>query len=321
MSRSITVRRLCTVRNMIAPVGLRRLQYFVAVAEECHFGRAAARLHMSTPPLSQRIRELEAELGLQLFERTSRRVELTTAGGRLLSEARMVLAAADRFGQVAAQLAAATEDLGLGFCHGSEGGAMQALRRFHEQQPDIVVRPGATTSLNIYEGLRMGRLSVGIVRGAVPDADRLMSIPIARVPVDHVALPPSHRLAALESVSVHDLDGEPVLVVDRNDAPHAHDDIAAYCATHNVHPRWINHGATQIERVLDMVAVGSGIGWMNTWQVERYSVSRSDIAIRPLTPIELHDEFRVAWRVGDTNPATAVCVRVILETCGSQITS
>ena len=70
---------------------VRHLRYFVAVAEERHFGRAAARLHVTTPPLSQRIRELEEDLGVRLFERTSRRVELTPAGERLLVEARDVL--------------------------------------------------------------------------------------------------------------------------------------------------------------------------------------------------------------------------------------
>ena len=75
-------------RSGMANVDLRRLRYFVAVAEERHFGRAAARLHMSAPPLSQRIRELEGELGLALFERTSRTVRLTPAGERLLGDAR-----------------------------------------------------------------------------------------------------------------------------------------------------------------------------------------------------------------------------------------
>ena len=91
-------------RSGMANVDLRRLRYFVAVAEERHFGRAAARLHMSAPPLSQRIRELEAELGLALFERSSRSVKLTPAGERLLGDARAVLIAVDRFEQSAEQL-------------------------------------------------------------------------------------------------------------------------------------------------------------------------------------------------------------------------
>jgi DNA-binding transcriptional LysR family regulator len=189
------------------------------------------------------------------------------------------------------------------------------MRLFHEQQPEITLRPGAMTSLMIYEGLRTGRMSVGIVRGAVPDTDRLASVPLARVPVDHVAIPSGHRLAVLDSVAVGDLENESVLVVDRNEAPQAHDDITAYCAAHGVRPRWVLHGATQVERMLDMVAIGSGIGWLNGWQAD--AAVRSDVAVRPLTPVELHDEFRVAWRVGDTSPATSACVRVILETCGA----
>ncbi len=297
-------------------VDLRRLRYFVAVAEECHFGRAAARLHMSTPPLSQRIRELESELGLQLFERTSRRVELTPVGERLLGEARLVLGAAEGFDRLASELASVPSDIGLGFCHGSEGGAMTALRRMIDQQPEVAVRPAAMTSLNIFEALRNGRISVGIVRGPVTDPDVIASVPLAEVPVDHVVVPPDHRLAQYDRVDVSDLDGEPVLIVEREDAPRAHDEIAHYFAGLGIRPRWVTHGATQIERVYDMVSVGAGIGWLNTWQAERDS-GRTDVAIRPLVPVGMHDVFRIAWRAGDTSPATAMCVRVLLETCGA----
>ena len=79
---------------------------------------------------------------------------------------------------------------------------------------------------------------------------------------------------------------------------------------------WVDHAATQVERVLDMVAVGSGIGWLNAWQVEREAI-RTDVVVQPLRPVALYDEFRVAWRVGDTATSTATFVRLVLETCGS----
>jgi DNA-binding transcriptional LysR family regulator len=300
----------------MANVDLRRLRYFVAVAEERHFGRAAARLHMSAPPLSQRIRELETELGLTLFERSSRSVKLTPAGERLLGDARAVLAAVDRFEQTAEQLTLVATDLGLGYCHGSEGGVMRALRRFREERPDVLVHPASMTSLNMVESLASGRLSVGILRGPIDDVDRVASVPLARVPLDHVAVPLGHRLADAPVVRANDLEHEPLLVVDRADAPQTHDVITGYLNRLGVRPVVVTHGATQIERVFDMVAIGSGIGWLNTWQAER-EAGRTVVAIRPLQPVGMWDVFRVAWRAGDTRPATAACVRVVLETCGS----
>lgn len=300
----------------MANVDLRRLRYFVAVAEERHFGRAAERLHMSTPPLSQRIRELEAQLGLTLFERTSRSVELTEAGERLLGEARAVLNAFDRFEQTADQLTSRDSNLVFGFCHGSEGGAMRALRRFRDERPDVLVHPSSMTSLGIAESIASGRMAVGILRGPIDDVDRVATVPLARVPVDHVAVPLGHRLAAAETVEASELEAEPLLVVDRSDAPHAHDVITGYLTRLGVRPAWVTHGATQIERVFDMVAIGTGIGWLNTWQAER-EAGRTDVAIRPLHPVGMWDEFRVAWRAGDTRLATAAFVRVVLETCAT----
>jgi DNA-binding transcriptional LysR family regulator len=302
--------------RVVPRTDVRHLRYFVAVAEECHFGRAAARLHVTTPPLSQRIRELEEDLGLSLFERTSRKVTLTAAGERLLVEARDVLRAMERFDAVSEQLASSVSlPLRVGYCHGSEGGVMRAIRALLDEQPDLAVRPDALTSLNILDGLRSGGLAVGIVRAPVGDPERIASVPLARVPVDHVAVPSSHRLAAQPHVDVRDLDGEPVFVVDRGDAPTAHDEIEAYCTALGSRPSWVNHAATQVERVLDLVAVGSGIGWLNAWQADREPV-RTGVSVKPLRPIALYDEFRVAWRVGDTAPSTSMFVRIVLETCG-----
>jgi DNA-binding transcriptional LysR family regulator len=295
-------------------VDLRRLRYFVAVAEELHFGRAAARLHMSAPPLSQRIQELERELGLPLFERTSRRVALTPAGERLLIEARDVLRAVDRFDDAAAELASVPTPWTVGYCHGSEDGMMRTIRAFRSEHPDAVVRPDGLTSLLILDGLRGGRMAVGIVRGPVADPGRVASVPLVRVPVDHLALPPDHRLARQTVVQAGDLDDEPVLLVERSGAPTAHDEIESYCAAMGARPRWVTHAPVQVERELDLVAVGTGIAWLNSWQAER-ARRRDDVVIRRLRPVEVYDEFRVAWRAGDPSAMTAAFVRVALETC------
>jgi DNA-binding transcriptional LysR family regulator len=295
-------------------VDLRRLRYFVAVAEELHFGRAAARLHISAPPLSQRIRELERELGLPLFVRTSRRVALTRAGERLLIDARDVLRAVDRFDTAAAELASVPTTWTVGYCHGSEDGMMRTIRAFRAEHPDAVVRPDGLTSLLILDGLRTGRLAAGILRGPVAEPGRVASVPLARVPVDHVAVPPDHRLAGHAVVHAHELDAEPVLVVERSDAPTAHDEIESYCTAMGARPRWVTHAAIQVERVLDLVALGTGIGWLNSWQATR-AASRDDVVVRRLRPVKLYDELRIAWRTGDPSAMTAAFVRVALETC------
>jgi DNA-binding transcriptional LysR family regulator len=302
---------------MARGVDLRRLRYFVAVAEELHFGRAAARLHISAPPLSQRIRELEDEIGLPLFERTSRNVALTAAGEQLLGRARDVLGAMDRFDTAAAELASVPATPNVGYCHGSEDGMMRTIRAFRAEHPDAIVRPDGLTSLLILDGLRAGRVAVGIVRGPVADPGRLASVPLARVPVDHVAVPPDHRLARSRAeVRAQDLDDEAVLVVERSDAPTAHDEIVSYCTALGARPRWVTHAAVQVERVLDLVALGTGIGWLNSWQAGRAG-GRQDVVVRPLRPVGLYDDFRVAWRAGDQSPVTAAFVRAALETCGA----
>ena len=298
---------------------LRRLTYFVTVAEEQHFGRAAARLHMTTPPLSQRIRELETELGVQLFERTTRQVHLTPAGSRLLHEARSALRAVDRFTSLAETMRRAAEStdqpLIFAYCHGSEHAALTAARKFHDTHPHIAVRPSAFTSLRIFKDLRDGRLTVGLVHPPVPYPDVLASQTLASVPFDHVAVPQNHPLAQLSVIDASDLDGEPVLLVEREDAPTYHDATLAYCAALHVRPAWVMHPASQVERMLDMVAVGSGIGWLNRWQAA--NVSRDGVVIVPLRPVERFDEFHLVWRIDDHSKSVAEFVEIAMEACKS----
>jgi DNA-binding transcriptional LysR family regulator len=294
-------------------VDLRRLRYFVAVAEELHFGKAAARLHISAPPLSQRIKELERELGVELFERTSRKVMLTSAGESLLPEARRVLAAAARFQAAADEIVARIPTLTVGYSHGSEPEVMTAINRFHAEHPEITVRSDGLTSARIYEGLAAGRLDIGVARGPVP-ADR--SLPHTELPdvaVDHIAIPIGHPLADAAVVAPADLDGEPLLIVDRDDSLGVHDESVAFFADRGVSPRFVDHAATQIERALDMVAVGTGFGWLNRGQAERHR-DRPDVAIRPLSEPVRRDHFVVAWSAETRHPTVAPLVRAVVDT-------
>jgi DNA-binding transcriptional LysR family regulator len=176
----------------------------------------------------------------------------------------------------------------------------------------VPIRPTALTSLRIFTDVRAGRLTVGIVHGPVPDPERLASRPLARVPFDHVSVPAGHRLAACAVVELTDLDGEPVLLVDRAEAPSAHDATVAFTDAHGVRPAWVLHPASQVERVLDMVAVGTGIGWLNAWQAGQ--VTHEGVVVRPLRPATRVDELHLVWRVDDALVVTRTFLDIAQET-------
>ncbi|MFM2070424.1 MAG: hypothetical protein RLZZ623_687, partial [Actinomycetota bacterium] len=280
---------------MLDQVNLRRVQYFVAVAEELHFGRAAARLHMSTPPLSQRIRELERELGITLFQRSSRRVELTDHGRALLAPAQALLMAATAFDRAAAAIRNSGASIRLAFSHGSEGPVMSALRSFHDAHQHVAVRADGLTSGQIFEGLHQGRLDIGIARLPAPSDSGLAVAPLASVALDLLAVPHDHPLAARRSVRLEQLDGETLLLVDENDSPVVHRSTVAFFEARGITPRWVTHSATQTERALDQVAAGIGCAWLNRWQAGA-ARKRRDVRVLRLTEALRIDEFVIAHR-------------------------
>jgi DNA-binding transcriptional LysR family regulator len=104
-----------------------------------------------------------------------------------------------------------------------------------------------------------------------------------------------------------------VLLVEREDAPTYHDATLAYCNALDVRPAWVMHPASQVERMLDMVAVGSGIGWLNAWQAA--IVSHDGVVIRPLEPVERFDEFHLVWRIDDDSKSVQQFVEIAMEAC------
>ena len=192
---------------------LRHLRYFVAVAEERHFGRAAERLHMAQPPLSQQIRQLEAELGLTLLSRTTRRVDLTPAGAAYLERAREILGAVDAAAHEAASIASGRRGRLLIGCVGSATySLLPALaRNLRTELPEVEFGfRGEMLSPDQAAALEDGTLDLGLLR-PLPDSPGL-SITHVRQESLLVAMPKDHRFAGRRRVRIPDLDGEGLVI-------------------------------------------------------------------------------------------------------------
>ncbi len=237
---------------------LRHLRYFVAVAEELHFRRAAERLHISQPPLSAQIRALEAELGAPLFERDRRRVELTAAGRMLLGEARTVLAAADR-AVVAVRRVARGEagELSVGFVGSAMYGRLpEALREFRAARPEVELRLRELPTGAQLEALAAGTIDVGVCRPAREQAGLRLER-VDREPV-LVALPEGHPLARREALALPDLAGETVVLLASREAPGLHASLTAALATLDRTDHAVQE-VTEIRTVLGLVSAGIGV--------------------------------------------------------------
>jgi DNA-binding transcriptional LysR family regulator len=192
---------------------LRHLRYFVAVAEERHFGRAAERLHMAQPPLSQQIRQLERELGLELLTRTTRRVDLTAAGAAYLARAREILRAVDDAGAEAARIAAGRVGrLRVGCVGSATYSLLPALARaLRAELPDVEFSfQGEMLSPDQATALYDDHLDLGLMR-PMPETAGLTITHVRRERL-LVAVPREHRLAGRRRLRVTDLDGEGLVV-------------------------------------------------------------------------------------------------------------
>jgi DNA-binding transcriptional LysR family regulator len=186
---------------------MRKLRYFVAVADRLHFGHAAAALYISQPALSRQIRQFEEELGVELLERSSRQVWLTPAGKRLAEDGARLLADADATVTRARRAAAGGLTLTVGFMLGMD--IAPVLAQFGRTHPNVDVQLQRLRWWNHAAALRDGRVDAGFVRLPLPP-DALEIHELYTEPVC-VALPADHRLAGSRPVDIADLAGEPVL--------------------------------------------------------------------------------------------------------------
>jgi DNA-binding transcriptional LysR family regulator len=264
---------------------LRKLRYFVAVAERLHFGQAATALHITQPALSRQIQQLEHDLGVELFARTSREVALTPAGERLLRDGRRLLAAA-RETRNRARDATAGPALTVGFMLGVD--VEPTLRIFRERHPEVGVRLERLRWWNQVEALLDGRVDVGFVRFPVPQQG-LGLLPLYTEPLT-VALAADHPLATRPSVSIADLSGEPVLRY--ADAP------PAWNAFWSMDPRpdgsQPRHGPLvhDMEEIVQYVRAGNGVAFLPA--AISAAFPRPELAYVPLTDVPA-GQVALAW--------------------------
>ena len=238
---------------------LRHLRYFRAVGEELHFGRAAERLHIAQPPLSQQIRQLEHELGVTLLARTTRSVELTPAGRTYLQRTVAILDAVDAAGDEARRIDAGVQGhLAIG-CVGSATYSLlpQLVRALGESLPDVEVSVrGEMLAPEQIEALRTGAIDLALLRPPV-DQDGIVSRTVRRDRL-LVALPADHRLAGRTKLTVPDLRNEDFIVHAGHGRSVMNNLVATLCADAGFSPR-VRQEASETSTLITLVAAGLGL--------------------------------------------------------------
>ncbi|WP_396453034.1 LysR substrate-binding domain-containing protein, partial [Actinomadura sp.] len=238
---------------------LRRLRYFIAVAEELHFGRAAERLNMAQPPLSQAIRRLEAELGVTLLHRSTRRVDLTDAGRAYLVRARKILGEVDEAAHEARRVAAgAVGHLAIGCVGSATYSLLPAISRGLSMElpgVDFSFR-GEMLAPDQATALRTGEIDLALLRP--PSADPSLTVLPLRRDRLVVAVPADHRLAALPQLAVTDLAGAGLIVHSADRRSVMYDVVVGLFRDAGAEPR-IRHEVGETSTLITLVAGGLGV--------------------------------------------------------------
>ena len=289
---------------------LGRLACFIAVAEELHFGRAAERLHMTQPPLSRQIQQLEGELGVQLIDRTTRSVTLTPAGVAFLPDARRILQLAEGAALNVRRVPAG--DLGtvvVGFTAASAHAVLpRLLERTREVLPDVTLELREMVSAVQMEGLMTGEIDLGMAR---PPLKRpgIVSRPLLHEQLV-AALPAAHPLAGLgRQLILNDLDGQDVIMYSPVEARYFNELLISTFTIAGATPRYVQF-VTQVHTMLVLVRSGIGIALVPASATTLHPegvVFRSIGAFRE-RPVELD----AAWRSDSSNPALLRLLRDVL---------
>ncbi len=277
---------------------LRHLRYFVTVAEELHFGRAAERLFISQPPLSQQIQQLEREIGVSLFQRTSRSVKLTPAGEIFLRDARQILTDVERAVSGAKRAARGEEGwLGIGFAASATYDLLPAvLHDFRESYPAIEL---SLVELNAAEqaiALQDQSIHIGFARPPIV-GDTLLVGAILNEPFV-AALPQTHPLASKLELSLIELASEPFVSFPELPLPSYAQSVRLACEEAGFTPRVVQE-VREMQTAISLVVAGLGIALL---PASVANLHRTGLSLLPLKEPAPRTELAVVSRRNDPSP-------------------
>lgn len=295
---------------------MRHLRYFVAVAEELHFGRAAQRLNICQPPLSQQIKDLEHELGTPLFYRNNKRISLTEAGGAFLDDAREILQRAELACERARSIARG--DVGrirMGLVLPAlDTFVPDAIREFLSRNPGVEIQLVELGTLAQLKALAAGDIQVGVVRLFQQDTTGLITEKIVEEPYI-LALPSKHRLASFKKVPLAALDGESLIVFPRRTHPALYDKVIACCSAAGSTPRIEQEATTKVTAVA-LAAAGIGVALV---PASARRQRRMGVVYRPVVGDLPTVELSLVWKTGAESPCLKTLVDTILGTKNTQV--
>ncbi|MEJ7804894.1 MAG: LysR family transcriptional regulator [Telluria sp.] len=278
---------------------LRQLRYFIAVAEELHFGKAAERLHMTQPPLSQTIQGLEELLGTPLFVRSRRAVALTPAGDVLLPEARRMLAQAGELPELVRRAAAGEAGrLALAFVSSADYSVLPPfLRRYREHYPQVQIALQEATSDRQIDDLMHARIDAGLLIPPLPDKAR-MDLDYLKVLTEPLILAAPAGLVPQGPVWLKDVTPLPLIIFPRPIAPALHDAILGCFHAAGVTPE-IGQQAIQMQTIVGLVSAGMGLALVPQSVSNLMRPGVEYRALRDATPLV---ETGLAWRRDNPSP-------------------
>ena len=298
-------------------IELRHLRYFVAVAEELHFGRAASKLGIQQPPLSQQIKQLEAELGHALFTRTSRSVALTAAGRELLERTRRTLTrlqedlhAVKRIGRGEVGV------LNIGFAGSAMLSALpEVIKAYRREYPDVQLSLREMVTSDSVAHLRDGTIDLGFLRdpGAI---DGLVIDSLLRESFVAI-LPAKHRLAKQKSISAAKLEGDPLIFYRRSVGPVAYDRTIGVFERAGFTPEIVQE-AMQWPTAIRLVAAGLGVSIAPACVAK---MSTPGVVFRRIVTKDAFTEIALGRRDEPATPTAEAFVRLARETFGKMQTS